>query len=221
MEAYLLSDYQIATSVERAEAGMGYQPARVGRQEGYIVASKVFVPITTSSLGQTNGPQYYTKDLAVLAPEPTHKTTGDLMLPQILNRYESLRRVGVRAPSASKAERPENETLTTVADFFYRVTAYLDDRRIRPDKSLAPESYSTTDTDLKVVPSGLAAVGRFALPTRISARHVFQIKPGKGVRILFGTVIPNHGLCGGGVEVFFLDGTGPGSVSYSRTLPEE
>jgi hypothetical protein len=103
MEAYLLSDYQVKTSVERAEAGMGYQPARVGRQDGYVVASKVFVPMTTSSSGQ-DAAQYYAKDLAVRAPEPTEKTTGDLMLPSMFGHYDGLR-VGLRGVSSVRASR--------------------------------------------------------------------------------------------------------------------
>ena len=91
-------------------------------------------------------------------------------------------------------------------------------KRIKEDHSLAPGSYATTKTDLTVL-SGLAAVGRFALPTRISARYVFRITPGKGVKIFYGTVIPNYGLCGGGVEVFFPDGTRPNTVSVWRPLP--
>jgi hypothetical protein len=75
------------------------------------------------------------------------------------------------------------------------------------DHGLATGSYATTKTDLTIVPSGLVAVGRFALPTRISARYVFRITPGKGVKIFYGTVIPKYGLCGGGVEVFSPDGT--------------
>jgi hypothetical protein len=53
---------------------------------------------------------------------------------------------------------------------------------------------------LTVVPSGLANVG---------------------VKILYGTVIPDFGLCGGGVEVFFPEGTAPGTVSDAKEIPEK
>ena len=87
------------------------------------------------------------------------------------------------------------------------------------ERSLGSKLISSAKTDLTIVPSGLAAVGRFALPTRISARYVFRITPGKGVKIFYGTVIPNYGLCGGGVEVFFPDGTKPNTVDIWRPLP--
>jgi hypothetical protein len=90
---------------------------------------------------------------------------------------------------------------TSAGDVFYRISAFKNDRRVKADRSLAPQSYSTTETDMTVAPSGLAAVGRYALPTRISAKYVFEIRPGAGVRILFGTVTQNYGLAGGGVEV--------------------
>lgn len=71
------------------------------------------------------------------------------------------------------------------------------------------------------MPNGLAAVGRYALPTRISAKEVFGIWPTAGTQILYGTVTPNYGLAGGGVEVFFPNGTAPGTVRHLRTLPEK
>ncbi len=202
---------------------MGYQHADLDRRDGYVVASKVFVPITTNARGQSMMPQYYTKDLAVRAPTPKFEIRGSLEVGPAVGRYATFgiaATVGRTSISAG-SERPENETYTEAADVFYRISAYPDDRRIRQDGSLAPESYATTETDITVVPSGLAAVGRFALPTRISARHVFRITPGRGVKILYGTVIPNYGLCGGGVEVYFPDGTGPRTVSRAEDLPEK
>jgi len=106
-----------------------------------------------------------------------------------------------------------------VSDVFYRFSAFAQDRRVRPDGSLAPQSYCTSETDKTLVPSGLAAVGRYALPTRISACHIFEVRPGGGVPILFGTVTPNHGLAGGGVEVYFPTGTGPNTVKAIQPLP--
>ena len=202
---------------------MGYQSGTLGKQHGYIVASKVFVPAGTTSLGDSEIEQYYTKGLAVRAPKPKYEARGStLHIGSVVGRYfpsgltASLGETAISVGSAL----PENEAYTEEGEEFFRVTAYADDKRIREDNSLAPGSYATTKTDLTIVPSGLAAVGRFALPTRISARYVFRITPGEGVKIFYGTVIPNHGLCGGGVEVFFPDGTDPSTVDIWKPLPE-
>ena len=48
---------------------MGYQSGTLGNQQGYIVASKVFVPMAITSLGDSEIEQYYTKGLAVRAPQ--------------------------------------------------------------------------------------------------------------------------------------------------------
>ena len=69
MEAYLLSRLQIESSLDKPEAGMGYQSGTLGNQQGYIVASKVFVPMAITSLGDSEIEQYYTKGLAVRAPK--------------------------------------------------------------------------------------------------------------------------------------------------------
>ncbi len=213
MEAYLLETEQIRSSIQKPESGMGYQTAQLDRLRGYIVASKVFVPITTSSGGEWPEKVYYSKNLAVVAPQPKSALTGRLIIePPWKTAFGSV---------TSSEGRLENETTTELNDVFFRLSAYRDDRRIRADRSLARASYSTTERDLTVVPSGLAAVGRFALPTRISARYVFKITPGAGVRILYGTVIPDFGLCGGGVEVFFPEGTGSGTVSDATEIPEK
>jgi hypothetical protein len=222
MDAYLLSDFQIESSLDKPEAGMGYQSGTLGNQQGYIVASKVFVRTAIASLGDSEIEQYYTKGLAIQAPKPKEETQGSsLNIGSVVGRYfPSGLTAALRETAISVASNlPENKAYTEEGEEFFRLTAYPDDKRIREDHSLAPGSYATTKTDLTIVPSGLAAVGRFALPTRISARYVFRITPGKGVKIFYGTVIPNYGLCGGGVEVFFPDGTKPDTVDIWRPLP--
>jgi hypothetical protein len=223
MEAYFLSKFQIESSVGKPEAGMGYQSGTLGKQHGYIVASKVFVPAAPTSLGESEIEQYYTKALAVQAPKPKHEARGSLNIGSVVGRYfpSGLTAILGEAAIAVGSEFPENEAYTEDGEEFFRLSAYSDDKRITEDNSLAPGSYATTNTDLTIVPSGLAAVGRFALPTRISARYVFRITPGEGVKIFYGTVIPNYGLCGGGVEVFFPEGTKPHTVDVYRPLPEK
>jgi hypothetical protein len=213
MQAYLLEPDQIRSSLSAEESGMGYQAAEIEKRNGYIVASKVFVPMNASSRGQWADRVYHTKNLAIVAPQPKFTITGRLTVGRSL--FTAL------ASTTFPEGKLENETTTEASDVFFRLSAYPDDKRILSDRRLAPGSYATTEADLTVVPSGLAAVGRFALPTRISARYLFKITPGAGVKILYGAVIPDFGLCGGGVEVFFPEGTGSGTVSDAKVIPEK
>jgi hypothetical protein len=84
---------------------------------------------------------------------------------------------------------------------YYRFSAYYRDRRVERT-GFRPGTYATTYNDLHYVPSGFAAVGRYALPNPASAKYVFQIvtfaKPD-----LMGTATPNYSQAGGGVEVYF------------------
>ena len=62
-------------------------------------------------------------------------------------------------------------------DVFIRLSAFNDDKRILPNGSVLAGTYATTLNDIKVVPSGAAAVGRYALPDRLPACHVYRIIP--------------------------------------------
>jgi hypothetical protein len=105
---------------------------------------------------------------------------------------------------------------TVQGDKFHRLSAFNPDRRIGSNGAVAPGTYATTANDMKVVPSGFAAVGRYALPSRVAACFHYEISPGPGIHILFGTVLPNYGLAGGGVEVYFPSGCPPGSATLKR-----
>lgn len=88
---------------------------------------------------------------------------------------------------------------------YYRYSAYYRDKRIASDGSFLPGTYATTYNDMHFVPSGFAAVGRYAMPNPASAQFIFPIitydRP-----TLMGTATPNFGQAGGGVEVLFQNG---------------
>jgi hypothetical protein len=84
---------------------------------------------------------------------------------------------------------------------YYRFSTYVRDKRV-DNRGFRPGTYATTYSDLHFVPSGYAAVGRYALPNPASARFVYQIVT-QTVPILIGTATPNFGQAGGGVEVLF------------------
>jgi hypothetical protein len=207
--------------VDAPEVGMGYQRGTLlapdGRSlEGFFVAASYFIPEDSPDLRENPAARDLSKLLLLLEP-PRPSTYGRSSPPPIIG-LQSPASINPAILSAQPGSPPHQGT-TIASDVFYRLSAFMKDRRVRPDGSLAPQSYCTSETDMTVVPSGLAAVGRYALPTRISARYVFEVRPGAGVPILFGTVTPNYGLAGGGVEVYFPVGTRPNTVMPVAPLP--
>ena len=122
-------------------------------------------------------------------------------------------------PDPSSPNLPPFLQFSRSGDEFFRLSAQHSDWRINPDGSVAPDTYATTSNDLTVTSSGLAAVGRYALPSSLPACYVYQIIPPPGTAMFFGTVTPNFGMAGGGVEVFFPYGVAPGSARLWKTLP--
>jgi len=87
---------------------------------------------------------------------------------------------------------------------FHRFSAFNPDRRVNPTTGdFAPGTYATVDSEVPFVPSGFAAVGRFALPNNLPASHHYVIKAPVGASVSFGTVAPAFSQAGGGVEAFF------------------
>ena len=104
---------------------------------------------------------------------------------------------------------------------FKRFSAYQNDRRDRPDKSLSPGSYATTEADARNVRTGAEAVARYALPDPKPASYVVTVRPNAATSIQTGTVAPAFGQPGGGVEVIFPAGTQPATVTGPTKLPDQ
>jgi hypothetical protein len=114
---------------------------------------------------------------------------------------------------------PPFPTVTKPGQIFFRLSAFKNDKRLTPSASLEPQTYTTTKNDIKEVPSGLAAVGRYALPSPLPAVYLFRIAPTPGTEIAYGTVRPNYGMAGGGVEAYFPKGTTRNTVTYVKAIP--
>ena len=221
---------------EEPETGMGYQQVqhvpielRNFGQRGFILDASFLLLVDTErdfTLGQTEGlnrsvPLYrdiesLLADTKITDPEIPFEPFG-LELPGVLSWMPPVG--SAPPPTVGGSGVPPFMHFTQAGEEFFRMSAYHGDRRIALNGSVAPGTYATTPNDLTVTPSGLAAVGRFALPVRIPACYVFQIIPLPGTPIYFGTVIPNFGFCGGGVEVYFPYGCAPGCARISKTIP--
>lgn len=89
---------------------------------------------------------------------------------------------------------------------FHRFSAFYPDKRVNPKTgNFAAGTYVTPDSEVPFVPSGFAAVGRFALPNYLPASYHYTIEAPTGTAVAFGTVAPAFGQAGGGVEAYFPD----------------
>ena len=75
--------------------------------------------------------------------------------------------------------------------------------------------------DASHVPSGLAAVGRYALPNPTPATYRFVLLPPEGTRIRCGAVTPKFNQAGGGVEVLIKDSLPEGNRIWTAAHPGE
>ena len=89
---------------------------------------------------------------------------------------------------------------------FYRFISSEKDFRYN-DKTLSAETYVTTANDAVHVNTGFSVVARFALPLPLPANQRIKYEIPKGTKIQVGTVAPNFGQAGGGVEIFLPDAT--------------
>lgn len=98
---------------------------------------------------------------------------------------------------------------------FHRFSAFNPDRRVNPKTGdFLPGTYATPESEVPFVPSGFAAVGRFALPNNLPASHHYVIEAPAGTTVAFGTVAPAFGQAGGGVEAYFQS-----TVTNQKTPP--
>ena len=87
---------------------------------------------------------------------------------------------------------------------FHRFSAFNPDRRVNPNTGdFVAGIYAAPESEVPFVPTGFAAVGRFALPNVQPASHHYVIEAPSGTSVTFGTVAPAFGQAGGGVEVLF------------------
>lgn len=111
-------------------------------------------------------------------------------------------------------------SLSRQGELFVRYSAFASDRRINHDGSVRSGTYVTTENDASQVPSGLSAVGRYALPNPAPAKYRFVLSPPAGTRIRCGAAAPKFGQAGGGAEVRFSAHLPVGTASGPQSMAE-
>lgn len=197
------------------ESGIGFQVLRHRGQLLVALNATFLVPLdvlreggaTTDELAAllAEGPGSF----HVVAESIELAESFQLVFSQLDPEYRDAQ-TGLTSPEVVAAP-PQNVISPKRPYSYYRFSAGPRDKRVAPNGDFLPGTYATTYADFQFVPSGFAAVGRYALPNPASARFVLQIvtfdTPTK-----MGTAAPNFGQAGGGVEVLFASGArnGPG-----------
>ena len=133
----------------------------------------------------------------------------------------ALKEAAVASGQKSSPAKDAPIGMTREKEVFKRFSAYENDRRIKPDGSLLPGTYATSEEDAQNVRTGKEAVARYGLPNPKPATNVFTIKPHKDTLFQHGIVEPANDQPGGGVEVIFTAGTQPGTVTGPEKIPDE
>jgi hypothetical protein len=94
--------------------------------------------------------------------------------------------------------------ITQANDVFYRCEHWMTSRRVLLSTGeILAGTYGFPESELSFVPTGFAAVGRYALPNLPPACRQYEIRPPAGYTLKCGAAVPLYGQAGGGVEVMF------------------
>lgn len=202
--------------IDSPETGMGYQVLRVELEREiprYVlvlnaeIAKEMLTEVTPLERVIEKQAQERVFKALQYTPERIHF--------RILSRSEAVSK-GLGENRAERAgEQPAcdaNPELSNADERFLRYSAFQNDRRMNPDRSVKPGTYVTTRTDgMTHVKTGMDAVRRYALPNPKPAIYRFDLDPPTRIVIRRGTVEPAHGQPGGGVEVIFDSGAPAGT----------
>ncbi len=89
-------------------------------------------------------------------------------------------------------------------EVFYRWEPFPRSRRLnRSAGTIKADTFAAPASELPLVPSGFAAVARYALPNLLPACFRYELQPRPGTMLDCGASVPLYGQSGGGVEVRF------------------
>ncbi len=204
--------------LKEPETGMGYQIIDYRQSQLVIFNATIAIP-----LEELRAKSFTENDYTLLSGNPDKEAgkseridiNDEILIISLLQGTQMQTDTYGLSFSESVVEPPESIISSKVPHAYYRYSAYYRDKRVDSRTgNYSPGTFATTSADMHFVPSGFAAVGRYALPNPASAKYVFHLvtydKPN-----LMGTAAPNFGQSGGGVEVLFKDGaTNKPGASY-------
>lgn len=222
---FKLEPPQINNLLAQPESGMGFQIveftiAHQGTERGVVYNADLLL-LETELKARLLTESY--ERLARTAETAGDKIRGIRVVQrtpgQSAQRVMERRTMGELSQKAGPAkDAPKGKTSN--GEVFKRFTAFANDRRVLPDRSLSPGTYATTAGDAEHVKTGRDAVARYALPNPAPASYRLTARPHGQTVIQRGIVEPANDQPGGGVEVIFPDGTQPATVTGPDKIPD-
>lgn len=207
---YRISPDTAKLLIDKPESGLGYQVVRYQGDALIIFNATIAIPLEELRARKFSAEEYVllSGDPDVGVPHGFETLSLDNWFEVEFSLFGQSDRSNTFGLSLSETvvEPPEAAIPFNTPQSYYRYSAYSLDRRVDPcTGNFLSGTYATTYADMHFVPSGFAAVGRYALPNPASARYVFQVVTNDRPSLM-GTATPNFGQAGGGVEVLFSQG---------------
>jgi len=210
--------------VHRPETGMGYQLLSLPSSQFALVIATVYAVRFRTRSELFQGLQRLQRSLDQAGRERPSDVAGEVLQdgdlfdelpvvwPEVVNREDATATNYLQSGPQRRTTSKSVELVHDIASngrpkMFFRFCATEVDPRVDRNGAFVAGTYATTFNDLRMVPSGLAAVGRYALPIPESARYVRSIVTNAGHKM--GTALPRFSQSGGGVEVRFENSAKP------------
>ena len=202
------------------ETGMGYQiieAKRYGKtsKDRFVVFNSELVIDLDSKFSDfkrqiiTEG---YSRILIKAESLPIETSTISLVARSQITEFRILTETkkkdrGRHSGGRGAADNPKE--LADGEEIFVRLSAYENDKRIDfENKKLIPGTYTTTDSDYRAcVRFSDDPIDRYALPNDEEIKWAFYVRPKTNDVLQRGIVQPAFGHDGGGIEIYFKNGT--------------
>jgi hypothetical protein len=216
-----LSEAQSRIFDEQPEAAMGVHLAQTSERLCLILSGRVLMFPTAESDEKSNRVAdrlWFNRDAEPISMEAESQLLMSLdpvretitYLPPSYHAVVGfiLNLVGYLPPTSMKPSYIYGhlpfDGLTQTNDVFYICEHWLVSRRVlMRTGDILSGTYGFPSSDLPLVPTGFAAVGRYALPNLPPACRRYEIRPPSGYTIKCGAAVQLCGQAGGGVEVMF------------------
>lgn len=226
------------------EAAMGLQVVRLPEESGwfgYVIGDLVFMTIDRTSVEQLSGllsePWMRGADFPDGVGIPHQRAFEDWLasLPEAASPDDPVPRSELLAfglivprylppapsrPASVYGHLPFGWRCGS-NDVFYRCEPWPKSRRIdQGTRTIKHGTYACPASELPFIPTGFAAIARYALPNLTPACFRWELQPVAGTVLDCGASVPLYGQSGGGVEVFFRTNTSNrGPIANPIVLP--
>ena len=226
---YRIYPQDAQTLLEKPETGMGYQIITASQYNRNLIR-KFIVYNTNLAIELDSHFQTYKRLIVTEGYKVMLNTATELMLETNTIKvfdHSSTRenialsenkRINNKRHSGGKGATDSPREYASGTDYYVRLSAYEDDKRIDFEKKkLKPGSFTTTLYDYaECVSTSDDPIDRYALPNNEEIKWVFYICPKTVDVFQKGFVQPAFDRAGGGIEAYFEKGTSDGTYLLKK-----